>query len=62
MKTYYSSELGRRVTIPDNLVLPRSACPSCGERDEDHLIWEDDEDVRCATCGVIYNPSARPVA
>lgn len=39
-----------------------NGCPSCGERDMDILVWEDDEDVRCATCGVVYNPSAPPVA
>ena len=40
-----------------------NSCPSCGEREMDRLIWEDDgESVRCATCGTIYDPSAPPVA
>ena len=39
-----------------NRVLPADACPSCGERDVDRLVW-DDETVTCATCGVVYNPN-----
>ena len=40
-----------------------NGCPSCGEREMDRLVWEDDgESVRCATCGTIYDPSAPPVA
>lgn len=43
-----------------DLVTSHNACPSCGERDMDCLVWEDDgENVRCATCGTIYNPSDR---
>lgn len=38
-----------------NLVLPADACPSCGERDVDRLVWHD-ETVTCATCGVVYEP------
>jgi len=44
--------------MKNNLVLPTDACPSCGERDVDRLIW-DDEVVTCATCGVVYDPNER---
>lgn len=41
---------------PD-LVAPRFGCPNCGERDADLLVWlEDDETVRCVTCGCEYKP------
>jgi len=40
--------------MKNNLVLPTDACPNCGERDVDRLIW-DDEVVTCATCGVVYD-------
>lgn len=32
------------------------ACPDCGEADSDRLEWQDDEFVRCKTCGTIYSP------
>jgi hypothetical protein len=39
------------------LVDPRGACPGCGERIIDNLVWQDDgETVRCATCGRKYKP------
>lgn len=31
-------------------------CPECGELDSDRLVWQDDEFVRCSTCGTIYAP------
>lgn len=31
-------------------------CPKCGEVDADRLVWQDDEFVRCDSCGTIYNP------
>lgn len=31
-------------------------CPDCGEADADRLVWQDDEFVRCDTCGTIYSP------
>ncbi len=42
----------------DHLVEPEDACPECGERRVDELIWQNDEDeqVRCATCGFVYIP------
>ena len=41
-----------------NLVGLQEACPGCGERDADNLIWLDDEMVECATCGRRYKPGA----
>lgn len=45
----------------DNLVEPEDACPECGERRVDELIWQNDEDsqVRCASCGFFYIPPNR---
>jgi uncharacterized Zn finger protein len=43
----------------DRLVQPADACPKCGERDMDNLVWDDDENVRCATCGTVYDPMQR---
>lgn len=48
----------------DELVRPDEACPTCGERRMDWLVWqteysiedEGDEVVRCATCGAVYAP------
>ncbi|MGD9855843.1 MAG: hypothetical protein AB7U20_12935 [Planctomycetaceae bacterium] len=33
------------------------ACPECGERHVDRLVWEDDL-VRCASCGITFDPAA----
>ena len=44
-----------------DLVAPRDACPRCGQRDIDLLIWIDDDRVECKTCGTIYNPLTRRV-
>jgi len=32
-------------------------CPHCGEDDIDRLVWLDDEKVRCASCGTVYEPN-----
>jgi len=41
----------------DKLVAEADACPRCGERNQDNLVWQDDgETVRCATCGRKYKP------
>lgn len=29
-------------------------CPGCGEADMDRLIWQNDDDVVCMSCGLIY--------
>ena len=41
---------------PDDLdqVRRRDACPRCGERRQDWLIVQEDESVRCGTCGLVY--------
>jgi predicted RNA-binding Zn-ribbon protein involved in translation (DUF1610 family) len=31
-------------------------CVNCGESDADRLEWQEDEFVRCSTCGTIYSP------
>ena len=35
------------------------ACPNCGERRMDWLVWQepDYETVRCSTCGHEYTPA-----
>lgn len=40
----------------DNHVSMRDACPTCGERDADRLVWLDDERVECQRCKTIYEP------
>ncbi len=40
----------------EELVDESSACPECGERRIDWLVWQDDEQVRCETCGTVYEP------
>jgi hypothetical protein len=41
----------------DNLVDREDACPRCGQRHADLLIWiEDGQRVRCATCLFVYTP------
>ncbi len=40
-----------------NHVAPTEACPKCGERDADRLVWQDDDEtIRCAGCGTTYRP------
>ncbi len=40
-----------------NYLAPTEACPNCGERNADRLIWQDDDEtVRCAGCGTTYRP------
>ena len=31
-------------------------CHNCGESNADRLVWQDDEFVRCDSCGTIYSP------
>lgn len=52
------------VEAADEMVRADEACPACGERRMDYLVWqteysiedEGDEVVRCATCGAVYTP------
>jgi len=40
-----------------NVVKTPAACPNCGERNADNLVWQDEnETVRCAGCGTTYHP------
>lgn len=39
-----------------NRVAPADACPACGERLADKLVWQDDDAVHCGTCGADYQP------
>jgi hypothetical protein len=43
---------------PDDadLVDQGSACPICGERHPDKLVWLDDDVVECQQCGCRYQP------
>lgn len=41
----------------DDRTPPGPACPHCGEDDIDHLVWQDDEKVRCTSCGTVYDPN-----
>ena len=34
------------------------ACPRCGERNMDNLVWVEDDCVECQSCGCAYDPSA----
>ena len=45
--------------IPDyDMVDEAFACPTCHERDVDHLVWlaDDIERVQCQTCRTVYEP------
>ena len=43
----------------NELVRAKDACPNCGERRMDWLVWQepDYETVRCSTCGHEYTPA-----
>ena len=32
------------------------ACPGCGASQPDQLVWQDEERVRCTSCGMEYFP------
>jgi len=39
------------------LAAPQDACPECGERDKDNLLWLcGGEELLCASCGATYRP------
>ena len=46
----------------DNLVGEDSACPQCGNRDVDALVWDEEygEFVTCVLCGMVYGPDGAP--
>ncbi len=37
-------------------VATSEACPNCGERNADRLVWQNDETICCAGCGTTYSP------
>lgn len=41
----------------EECVTENSKCPCCGERRMDWLVWQDDDTVKCATCGTVYDPT-----
>jgi hypothetical protein len=51
----YAAEHGDVSAI--ELVAFAYRCPGCGERHVDNLVWIDDETVKCATCGALYDPN-----
>ena len=38
-------------------VAAQFACPECGERHIDRLVHEADDLVRCASCGITFDPA-----
>lgn len=47
---------GNHKSAPANMVQPEDACPNCGERDFDRLVWLDDERLQCQACQTLYQP------
>ena len=46
--------------LDDEVVAEQDACPKCGERRLDNLVWQKDEKhVRCTTCGKRYAPPSK---
>jgi len=44
----------------DDEVASTGACPKCGERRVDYLVWQKDgKHVKCTTCGKRYTPPAK---
>jgi len=43
----------------DDEVAEANACPRCGERNQDNLVWQDDGKVKCSNCGTIYEPPTK---
>ena len=37
---------------------PDEYCPVCHESRMDYLVWQDDETIRCETCGCEYDLEA----
>ena len=40
----------------EELVEASYACPRCGERRADWLVWVNDEQVECVTCKNVFEP------
>ena len=43
----------------DEVVAEKDACPGCGERRVDCLVWQDDGAVKCTACGKRYAPPGK---
>jgi hypothetical protein len=43
----------------DDDVAEADACPRCGERNQDNLVWQDDGKVKCTNCGTLYEPPVK---
>lgn len=46
--------------MDNELVERQFACPKCGNRIMDDLVWIDDETVKCTHCQTEYNPIKIP--
>jgi uncharacterized Zn finger protein len=46
----------KEAKVDKELVDARAACPKCGQRDQDMLVWQDDGKVKCGLCGTVYEP------
>jgi len=61
-ESFYSIRKAKEVQMAiengaeEELVDVACACPSCGERRVDWLVWIDDEWVECQTCKTVYKP------
>ncbi len=59
---FLRQEESDRLEQADNYqVNDTDACPKCGERGVDELVWKTDEVVRCSTCGHRYTPVSAAV-
>ena len=53
------TDLEQREPMDDNeLVECMFGCPRCGEHRVDWLVWIDDAQVECSSCGTVYEPQA----
>jgi len=50
---------GNHSDAPIDPVAAEDACPNCGERDCDQLVWLDDERVECQRCKTVYRPGSK---
>jgi DNA-directed RNA polymerase subunit RPC12/RpoP len=54
--THRCEECGRRFPVDDDVVGESLACPVCGENRIAHLLWQDDDRMKCDRCGDLYRP------
>lgn len=41
----------------DNVVSNEDKCPHCEEMRMDYLAWQNDEEIKCTSCGHVYCPA-----